>query len=1213
MESQTIRKLADITDVGLFEKVATAVLRIANPRYAVLTHPGINAQGKTQKSPVDGVGFADGAVIIAHHTITAASGLKRKWLLVPEAVTPRKRKKNPDLYEPGDVVKALAFVREERQRASDLGAKLLLTSNQEPDAKLIADAVAAGRAENVDVEVWSRSKIAHVLDLDPAGQIVRRKLLQIEEDLLSPELLKELGARSVADFQVGDDTHARVERRLDQELFATRRPLTFVVAASGKGKSVACHKAVQQQVANGGAALVLPHEMVETATSLEQAVMSALAAAKPSLHRDQSPLALLSAEDPLLIVVEDISRSDQPHRLIEKLASWAPGLSDTNSTALSWRVLCPIWPHLMAGVSSQTGDRIKSWVHQVEDMSGAEAEAAAIRHAAQQQVSLSQDQTHTIAAALGNDPLLIALNADWANPLSERVIERFVEDVLARTQVNRNISATELRMGLREFGVAMLARRQRDVVWDDVLSSWNMRPQAIDAVRALLQNGELLALAGASARARIRFRHDRVRDWLLVDAALALDAHEGLPDAVVAEPMLAEVIAGVLVRHSAPQSMLQRVVDLNPLALFHGIRLAPVGPTVLPTLVAAAEQWIAAPEHRGRAFAQMRWAALAAIEDVAGAFMPALLKRFPAPQSPMAMVARVRNGDLGGGIDLCAWRGLQTSSYWLERPISTAKARSGAKLTKALADLIDGAPFDDAGTTSGLIAFSGIWGEAELGPNLSSLWSRDDSRAERLSEYLWAMARCATPETAATLLAPICQMWGELPEERENNNPSPRDDLADHDVRWSMEITPPVGAMGYLIERAEQPDLRWQIEYLLHGVDDPAAIAQQVRRAAERRREHPDYYGVNYQAREHWRRMRDGHGRSATMTPESRAWLLDRWSDPNIGEHERIAAFDLWSVTGGPTDIVVLRDHAGDTLLAERILRARLERGDSSAIAALVEKLDGKSGLWWWSYARHVWSPALLAALDRALARYAANVSGEPAYDIGNMMMRTIMRLPISIGEELLLKYWTAFGNTEHFVQAALYVGTSELRARAAATVAMNADPKPLFRFLTSHFGIRHFGEAGITREQQILALEPYLQFLDQHQLSVLADECDRMGWIDTRRRLFDGLGAVRQTGSPKDIRAVFDRLVEDNRHAFIDHDVDAMLKAGASFDDIATVLRDWLPAQSSTHALDVAANVLIHAGRRQDLDILQAWAGEPVLREAVVADTTFAVRRQRS
>jgi hypothetical protein len=53
----TIGKLAEMTDQAAFERLATAILLEAEPQYASLLHPGVNEEGKTVKSPVDGIGF----------------------------------------------------------------------------------------------------------------------------------------------------------------------------------------------------------------------------------------------------------------------------------------------------------------------------------------------------------------------------------------------------------------------------------------------------------------------------------------------------------------------------------------------------------------------------------------------------------------------------------------------------------------------------------------------------------------------------------------------------------------------------------------------------------------------------------------------------------------------------------------------------------------------------------------------------------------------------------------------------------------------------------------------------------------------------------------------------------------------------------------------------------------------------------------------------
>jgi hypothetical protein len=96
---ETIQKLSAITDEGVFERLATAILRESNSQYRQLAHPGVNVDGKTVKSPVDGIMFVPGAdpphMIAVHHTTCARSDLEKKWLHDPATVQPRKDPHRP--------------------------------------------------------------------------------------------------------------------------------------------------------------------------------------------------------------------------------------------------------------------------------------------------------------------------------------------------------------------------------------------------------------------------------------------------------------------------------------------------------------------------------------------------------------------------------------------------------------------------------------------------------------------------------------------------------------------------------------------------------------------------------------------------------------------------------------------------------------------------------------------------------------------------------------------------------------------------------------------------------------------------------------------------------------------------------------------------------------------------------------------------------------
>lgn len=1207
METRTIRRLAEITDEGLFERIATAVLRLV-PGYEGLAHTGINADGKTRKSPVDGLCFLGGSgchLILVHHTITAANGLERKWLLDPATV--RQRAAGRVQPTPGDVVKSIEIILAERVSAPGLGATLVLTTNQEPDEALLRKVVAMGRSENVTIDIWPRSRIAGRLDTDPRGQLIRRKLLGIEEELLSRELLKELSARSIAAFDPGDDPRKRISRGLGGELAAMRRPITFVVASSGSGKTVAAHAALRQYHDAGGIALVIPHTAVEQALTFEQAVLAILRQLQPTLSPSESVLALFSEEDPLMVLVEDISRSPQPHRLVEKIASWGP--SDNNPARFPWRLLCPVWPHLLGALQGQFRDRVSTMSLRPNGMTNDEGGAAVQAQAKANGVALNTEQASAIAAALGDDPLMIALNREWASPRPAQVIERYVEDSLSRIEHDAGSVAAELGVALLDLGTAMLIHRSFDPGWDEVLV-WGLPEVTLARVRAVARDADILRLDGASTATKVRFRHDRVRDWLLVEAAIALEGRDQLSDDLLADPALAEIVGALLVRTKAPEALTSRVLDKGALALFQGLRLGVGDGDTSHRLAAAAMIWLGDAENLGPRNETLRWQAMAALENVTGDFVVELARRFPT-QSPMTMLARIRNGDITGGIELSAQRDMITVAAWTSGRLAAARLRWGATLANDLVGYIDADTAENGKQRWALIECAGMLADPTLAPALQRSWDRDAGREERLAVYLWAFARCATPESAATLLGPVCAAWGRLSEERVDRMSSPKDDLAAHGVREAFEWAIPVGALGYFIERAREPDLAWQIEYMLHGIDHPETVLFQVERGSERMgKEHS--YTFNNQAREHWRRSLEGYGRP--MSPETRTPLLELWRTTEASAERRRAAFDLWAAARGPKDLEVLRAEANDALLEDRILRARLERGDQLAIPAMVQLVEGDRGLHWWFYARYVWSSALYEALDRALAREAARPMPDEnqQYEIGSTLTRVLMRLPVIDAERLLLRYWDRLGGMMHFVQAALFVATSELLSRADTVIRGTAQPIKLFEHILSHFGVRMSGEAGITREAQICALAPYFRYLRPIDLEDLGRSCDENGWYDLRRQMIDPVRDQNNVESPERFRHVLDRVLERGYSSFIDHDVDDLLKADVAWPALATALRDWLSIQTSESALECAEHAIRHAGDQGDAGILGAWRGEDrSLVDSKKADLDFALRRR--
>ena len=674
--NRTIQALAAITDEGLFERLATAVLREDNPLYKPLVQTGVNAGGKTVKAPLDGICFVLGAepphLIAVHHTTTARNNLKRKWLDDPD----------------GDFIKTATIVAEKRGNVPDLQATLVLTTNREPSEVVISEVEAAGRTHNIKIDLWSCSRLAHFLDNYPVGHWIRRQFLQIEQELLSSELLHELSLKSLEVNRPLDNAEAWIPRALDETLaLGLHRDVTFVVAGTGQGKSVACYRRLVSHVQAGGFGLVLSHDVVTEAMTLDQAIANTLRQLHPALASDEeTALSICSPECLLLLVVEDINRADRTQFLAEKIAGWSrtqAATEDKRNWETKWHLLCPLWPEILALLGDQARKSIEPLLISAGGFSKDEGRDAVLARARLVGKELSPLSALSISESLGHDPLLIALYDFGNTPDPGQVIGQFVDASLSRTAAAaKDYPPTEYRKALRVLAEGVLAHRQIDPHWLNVSDWIDVQGEPLRLISHIAHAGELICLMGPTENQRLVFRHDRVRDWLLADAAAELERRNALPTCIVAEPYYAEVIGTVLVSSSLGPNFLRRVAEANPLALFHALRL--FGDTTQPSydaILQAIDRWFDNPATHDCSNLHLRLEALAMLAETDSLAVPAIVRKFP-DREFSGQFARLRNGDTSGGIELCMILEPGIGYPWRDIQIEHAKLRHGTKLSQ---------------------------------------------------------------------------------------------------------------------------------------------------------------------------------------------------------------------------------------------------------------------------------------------------------------------------------------------------------------------------------------------------------------------------------------------------------------------------------------------------------------------------------------------------
>jgi hypothetical protein len=991
--------------------------------------------------------------------------------------------------------------------------------------------------------------------------------------------------------------------------------VTFVAGGSGSGKSVACYQLLDRHVKSGGYGLVLPHEIVALAASIDQAISDALRQLHPALAPDQSILSFCAPDTPLLIVVEDINRSGQTQRLVERIARWAVSTDQKSAAGTrSWRLICPIWPQALTSLSADVYKKIEPMVLVPEPMSSEEGRAAVLARSSSIGHTLSEVSAAMVSTALGDDPLLIALHDMDSTPDPHHVIGRFIDSALARYQAAGKGLAAEMYNALLDLAAQMLFRLQLSPSWKDV-TGYSLSADVLQAIRLLALGQDVIRLQGYTKDQILLFSHDRVRDWLLVEAAVQLDKGGGLSDKLIAEPFLAEIIGAAIARREAPSQLVTRALALSPLSLFHALRTVPRGtPQARQRIIDAIRLWLAEPGKRPRRYQHLYWECLSALARTDDPVVPDIVRLVPS-NHPTGLLALLHNGDVAGGAMLCARFEPGANARFRDAQIAHARHQFGEAFIREIETKLrsDGPETLPLG---GLLRLAGHTGESALGAALQACWQRDDGRGDRLADYLWAFARCCTKQSAEAYLAPVCDLWSQLPSQPENGMCSPKDDLAAHNVDWGFARTPPLHAIDYLLTRAEHDDLNWQITYMLRGVDHPKVFEFLANELARKKRESANgSFFFSRSVLTQWEDEFDGYHRK--VSDESRQHLLTIWQDDTHDSFLREAAFDIWAMRAEQSDIETLKKADLGEAYRDRVLQQRLKRGDRTAIPDLIGKLSNhhEKFNWWWMHARNVMGSEIIHALDDAFCR--RDQTSQRTWSHHNDQdwewQKLLMQMPQSNAEHLLVKHWDHLRYSAQYVQMAFFICTPELVRMAGEAVSDSPEPSELFKFLEMNYEINTRGRPGITRQEQILALEPYLDLIDHHCLMTLSETCNANGWFELRKRLLDSrVKERRYAWSRNGAQEYFDSILQRNHMPWIEHEIDDALKTGVTWNEVRDDIASWYEQKPSIQALQFMALALAHIGSRRDLDLLKIHDGmSREIAEDIIADTVFSVCRR--
>jgi hypothetical protein len=1186
--TQTRELLSKLASPDDFEALGTAVLRAAVPAYASLLHVGTNASGRAVRSPVDCIGICvhrgGRHLLLVQHTITARKDLRQKWLK----------------DESGDIAKAKAIFDEEVARKAIQDATLVLTSTTDPDEALIRD-VHAAVGERLRIDLWSASRIADFLDRDPEGQWLRQQQFGTESIRLSASQARAISKQSLNDYLPLVARGDTVPRTLDAALaeFAWMgRGAGFVIGESGLGKSTALRRLADDWLTQGGIALVLAHELIEQAGTIEQAVALGLRHWAPALDGGCGSLALAFAtpEQPVLLIVEDVNRSTNPRRIIEQLVGWSvKGNRDAEggTPARKWRLLCPVWRG-NAGLSDlRLRDHVTGDSFMVERFERSEAVEAIGARANGAGVKLTTLQRNDLAMALGDDPLLIGINRDWSAPSPQGAIQSYLTANIEEAADDR-LLASDLRHALDKLAEQLIGARTIYPEWCEIRDWFSRDNDTLAAIRRLVDQGRIIHLRVGSGDERLMYRHDRLRDQLLTQAIARLIKSGRFTQELWAEPFYAGLIGAALL--VLPETSIAQAAVLNPVALFAALQDASLDEVRRGLVIEAAKGWIQSPDFKADATEQARHHAMRYLARTDGAFVADLARRFPFsfPQ----LEALVRNGDARAGASLCASSEPGINNPWRDRMIAHALTRH-ASFVPDLAELLCKGDLSPR-LFEGALNLAGETGDPALCDALARRWERSDEKSLSTG-WLWAALRCCPP-IEHPLAEMLCDLWAELPtrvkrgEDKHDSNP--RWDIAGYSLAWAFSRKPEPNAIAFLVTRARRDHrLAHVLGSILSKVDSPEAVLHSVKLAAEIDRQAEKNGVMNLFAND----LKDTwstDGRGSALSPRSRSAIERIWRNRRINRFERKTAFLVWCQTPTRSEFASFAALEADTVLADVALRTRLAKGDQLAVPLLKQRIwSTEDGHYWWRSAQRVGLCGLHEDVQRYFDERRSNLPVAPKItDADYVLSELIMDARDAFAAQTIIANWDQLEISPLFVQAALYLATPETVALARSAISSCEEPEKMLEYIDMHWGIKNNGRVGVTDLAQLRVLEPYYAHMDEMPLIRFFEVANKLGELDWRKRNIDPLIAESERGY----------CTADKQHLFssLDFEVSNYLNFDRSWfaidhwfkrreeelwkrRELLSIIGEWVCVRASQPAVALLCETLLNFGEPSDLALL--------------------------
>ncbi len=1239
-----------------FELLAIRSLRELEADCQAVIHFGMNAQGKTIPGPLDGFCRVPGVnpprfVMIAA-TTTNLANLKAKWLapLSTQDNNPKQSKgkslgpkaKAVATPDEGDVTKAIkqaAILRSENPRASFI---LHLATNRNLPPELESAARNAGEAKELEVRFLEQSRLRDFLDMKPVGQWLRQEHLGIEADQVCLPLIQQLCRKNVVgyfnDVAMFDDfapTETKSRALVLNRLKDPSAYLHLLVGSSGAGKSVTALGVLQSHIASGGIGIWLSSEAVENSLSLSEAIRAVLSALHPKLGLDAgvSAMALAGEHGPIVIVVDDINRSQAPMRVLMKLLSWLrPDSSNTTGIRLAGRlhVVCPLWDSYWSSISSDAEKN--DWIDVQYLSRFRRPETIALLKTAPR--LFSDSELDRYADALEDDPILVGLFLRMlrvhspADPmqLCHDAIGNFIRTSTNDLALSRGNSSESYVTAIQELARKMVLHRLFHPTWGKVEQWFAQNAFTLQHLDRLAGQGHICRIREKGGDRVIEFRHDRLLDFCISNALETILRGPATIWSTAFDPYYTPYLGRCLAHSQFDSNVLDRVIQESPAASVASLRFVSASSgDHARQLVSRVAAWL--PQCR-RSAAVMRHA----VQLLREAETPFTIEVTESIKNDLSLWdARLRCGDAyAGALSLSRDFLPNSNSVWFEQLLEEAYAHHRDQLVDGLADIFRGER--NAAILKGALTLAGYLKDPDLSPAIAILWGQASEKGKKaiLLPALWATLRCTSNEARA-MLYPILDSILLLDDRVED--PSRLSERA----RLLSGISPAgrhgysVPVLQYLIEIGGEERFESIVVAILERVDHPIAVRFAAIKLAWWSEHAHMAKSFNHYAdtwRENWENKHSGR----PICTESLSELRSLWKDAQQPEWLRSYAFGCWAEL--TPEIESLKDESARCPSDPSTVWHRAKAGDRTATSYYLAYLKQD---WHWLYVMpEIWSSELLPVAGDWLAKI-PNISATADSELEHALARVIRDIPAGDGEALLLQHWGILGRKRQFVQAALHVSTEQTRELARQSIAEWRGEDDPFEHIDQYFftGFYKMRPDDRLSLRQLEGVVPYANRLSSQMLGETLDFCGKRGYFDfartsllpeCRNRLANSQppdekdGWVRRSlrdwfPTRQELAEELTRIVgmeELHRGFQVELMLERFLKTDQPLNVLFGALETWLTETPDKDRFAVSATIVRYWGKRGNLRILENCSyAQSAAGQELLADSRYDVFRR--